>query len=149
MLRHEFLPHGSTINKEYYLEVMRQLCEAVHQKCTELWKNQSWILPYDNAPAHSARLVDEFLVKNKTVIICEPLYSPDLAPTEFFLLLKLKTPTKRKSFATIEEIKEKSAMSCWRYQKAHLGSVLRIGKNPFLSVWYLKGVEGDKMVIDK
>ena len=37
---HEFLPKGRADNKEYYLEVMRQLQEAIHQKCTELWKNQ-------------------------------------------------------------------------------------------------------------
>ena len=40
----EFLPQVRTVNKEYYLENMRQLREAIHQKRTELWKNQSWIL---------------------------------------------------------------------------------------------------------
>ena len=38
-----------TANKEYYLEVMRRLREAIRQKRIELWKNQSWILHHDNA----------------------------------------------------------------------------------------------------
>ena len=44
VLHHEFLPQGRIANKEYYLEVMRRLREAIRQKCTEFWKYQSWIL---------------------------------------------------------------------------------------------------------
>lgn len=44
VVHHEFLPQGRTVNKEYYLEVMRRLREAIRQKRTELWKKQSWIL---------------------------------------------------------------------------------------------------------
>jgi transposase len=35
-----------------------------------------------------------------------PPYSPDLAPAEFFLFLKLKTALKGRRFQTIEEIQE-------------------------------------------
>ena len=83
---------------------MRQLLEAVCQKRTELWKNQSWILHHDNALAHISMLVLEFLAKNKTIIIPQAPYSPDLAPA---LFPQLKTPMKGKCFATIEEIKDK------------------------------------------
>ena len=73
---------------------MRRLREAIRQKRTELWKNQSWILKHDNAPAHTSMLVREFLVKYKTAIMTQPPYSPDLAPADFFLFPKLKTPMK-------------------------------------------------------
>ena len=36
------------------------------------------------------------------------LYSPNLAPAEFFPFLKMKIPMKGNRFVTIEEIKEKS-----------------------------------------
>ena len=39
-----FLLQGRMVNKEYYIEVMRRLRESFRQKCTELWKSQSWIL---------------------------------------------------------------------------------------------------------
>ena len=53
-------------------------------------------------------LVHEFLAKNKTVIMPQPPYSSGLIPADFFLFPKLKTSIKRKRFAMIEEIKEKS-----------------------------------------
>ena len=76
MVHHEFLPHGRAVNKEYYLKVMRRLIEAIRRKRTELW----WILHHDNATAHTWMLVCEFLDKNKTIIMPQPSYSPDLAP---------------------------------------------------------------------
>ena len=54
----------STVNKEYYLEVMRRLREVIRQKCTKLCKNQSWILHHDHAQDHASMLVREFLVQN-------------------------------------------------------------------------------------
>ena len=102
------MPQSCTVNKEYYLEVMRRLCKAIRQKRTELWKNQSWILHCDNALAHKWMLVHEFFAKNNTVIMPQLLYSPDVAPLNLFLFPKLKIPMKGKHFATIKEIKENS-----------------------------------------
>ena len=65
VVHHEFLLQGRTVNKKYYLEVMSRFVEAVHQKRTELWNNQSWILYHDNAPAHTLMLVREFSVRKK------------------------------------------------------------------------------------
>ena len=45
------MPKGRTVNKQYELEVRRRFLEANRQKRTELWKNQSWILHDDKAPA--------------------------------------------------------------------------------------------------
>ena len=41
VMHHEFLPQHRMVNKEYYFQVMRRLREAIRQKSTELWKNQS------------------------------------------------------------------------------------------------------------
>ena len=69
---------------------------------------QSRILHHDNAPAHRSLLVLEFLAKNKTVVMSQLPSPSDLAPVDFFLFPKLKTPMKAKHFATIKEIKEKA-----------------------------------------
>ena len=74
---YEFLPHGRIVNKEYHLEVMRLLGEAIRQKRIELWKNPLWILHHYNAPAHTSIFVRDFLVKKKTVIRPQPPHSPD------------------------------------------------------------------------
>ena len=106
----------NSCHKEYCLEVISRLRQAILQKCTELWKKQSWILHYDKAPAQTSMLVPEFLAKNKIVIMPQPPYSLDLGVVDFFLFPKLKTTMKGKRFTMIEEIKEKHR-SCWRYQK--------------------------------
>ncbi|UYV76055.1 hypothetical protein LAZ67_13002340 [Cordylochernes scorpioides] len=54
VVHHEFLPQGRTVNKEYYLQVMRNLREAIRQKRPDLWKNKNWLLHHDNAPAHTS-----------------------------------------------------------------------------------------------
>jgi len=108
VVHHEFLPQGRTVNKEYYLQVMRNLREAIRQKRPDLWKNKNWLLHHDNAPAHTSLLVREFLAKNNTLMMPQPPYSPDLAPCDFFLFPKLKRPMKGRRYATIEEIKTAS-----------------------------------------
>ena len=108
VVHHEFLPQGCTVNKAYYLKVMRRLQEAIRQKRTELWKNQLWILYPDNLSAQTTMLVSVFLAKNKPIIMPQPPYSPDLAPADFTLFPKLNILMKGKRFGMIGEIKEKS-----------------------------------------
>ena len=108
VVHQEFLSQVNTVNKEYYFEVMRRLREAIRKKRPELWKNNAWHLHHHNAPADSSLLVRNFLAKNNTVIMPQPLYLPDLAPCDFFLSLRLKEPMKGRRFATIKEIKTES-----------------------------------------
>ncbi|UYV84266.1 hypothetical protein LAZ67_X001703 [Cordylochernes scorpioides] len=64
VVHHEFLPQGRAVNEEYYLQVMRNLREAIRQKRPDLWKNKNWLLHHDNAPAQTSLLVRDFLAKN-------------------------------------------------------------------------------------
>ena len=34
---------GGAVNKEYYLQVMRDLREEIRQKHPNLWKNKNWL----------------------------------------------------------------------------------------------------------
>ncbi|UYV82124.1 hypothetical protein LAZ67_21001012 [Cordylochernes scorpioides] len=80
VVHHGFMPKGRTVNKEYYLQVMRNLRETIRQKRPDLWKNKNWLLHHDNAPAHTSLLVRDILAKNNTLMMPQPPYSPDLAP---------------------------------------------------------------------
>ena len=71
---------GGTVNKEYYVQVMRNLREAIRRKRPDLWKNKNWLLYHNNASAHISLLVREFLAKNNKIMLPRPPYSPDLAP---------------------------------------------------------------------
>ena len=108
IVHHEFLPPGCTVNKEYYLQILRNLREAIRRKRPELWRDNSWILHHDNAPAHTALLIQQFLAKHNTVVMPQPPYSPDMAPSDFFLFPTLKRTLKGQRCSTIDEIKTKS-----------------------------------------
>ena len=69
VVHYEFLPPGQTVNKEYYLSVMRRLCEAIRLKRPELWANNFWFLHHDNALSHTALILREHFAKNSTNIV--------------------------------------------------------------------------------
>ena len=57
----EFLPYGHTVNQHVYKEVLRRLLRSVRKKRRDLWLNNSWLLHHDNAPAHTALSIRQFL----------------------------------------------------------------------------------------
>jgi hypothetical protein len=61
VVHYQFLPQGRTVNKDYYLEVMQRLREAVRKKRPDAWLENRWMLQHDNAPSHSSFLVRDFL----------------------------------------------------------------------------------------
>jgi len=108
IVHHKFVPRGETVNKEFYLKVMKRLREAMRRKRPEAWTNKIWMLHHDNAPAHASLFIREFLANQDTIVMPQAPYSPDLAPADFFLFPKLKSTLKGRRFQTIEEIKENS-----------------------------------------
>jgi len=102
------VPRGETVNKEFYLKVLKRLRAAMRRKKPEAWTNNIWMLHHDNAPAHASLLIREFLRKHETTVVPQAPYSPDLAPAYFFLFPKLKSSLKRRRFQTVEEIEENS-----------------------------------------
>jgi len=50
----EFLPPGQTVNQQFYLKVLKRLCDSVQKKRPEMWCSGDWLLYHDNAPAHTA-----------------------------------------------------------------------------------------------
>ena len=76
---------------------------------------------------------------NRTVIMPQPTYSPDLAPADFLLFPKLKTPIIGKRFAAIEEIKEKSKQKLLAIPKVAFQKCFENWKNAGISVLYLRG----------
>jgi hypothetical protein len=65
---------------------MKHLREAKRRKKPEWWRNKTWMLHHNNAPAHMSFLVSEFLAKHETNVIPQPPYSPDLVPAYFFFV---------------------------------------------------------------
>ena len=103
-MNYEFALRRQTVNKEYYVEVLKRLRDAVRRKRPRFWSSVDWLLHHDNAPAHSSNLVQQFLAKHKIVQLRQPPYSPDIARCDFWMFPKLKMALKGKRFDDIETI---------------------------------------------
>ena len=73
----EFLP-------QVYKEILQLLLRSVREKRQELWQDKSWLLHYDNTPAHNALSIWQFLAEKNIAVLEQPPYSHDLAPCDFF-----------------------------------------------------------------
>ena len=129
-IHHEYVPPGQTINKEYHLNILHQSRDAIWWKWLQLWAPGDWQLHPDIAPARASGLVPSF-ARHQITQVTQPPCSPDLAPWDFWLFPKLKSPLKGKRFQTVDEIQENT-----------MGQLMEIGR----TVWgpkvpTLKGTE--------
>ena len=74
-------------------------------KRPKLFTNNSWILHHDNASAHMALSVREILATKQIAVLENPAYSPDLAPSDFFLFPMIKEILKGRHFDDIYDIR--------------------------------------------
>ena len=70
------------------------------------WATGDWQLHHNNAPAYVSHLMQSFLAEHQITQVTQPPYSPDLAPCDFWLFPKLKSPLKGKRFQTVDEMQE-------------------------------------------
>ena len=81
---------SQTVNKEYYVEVLREFSKRFLGKRPALFKSAQWHFPKDNAPVHNSILVTDYLTKMGIETVPQPPNSPDLGPCDFWLFLKLR-----------------------------------------------------------
>ena len=102
MIYMHWVPTGQTVNKEYYVEVLREFRKRYVRKRPALFKSGQWHFHQDNAAVHNSILVTDYLTKMGIKTVPHPPYSPDLAPCDFCLFPKLRGCR----YETIEEMKE-------------------------------------------
>ena len=64
----------------------------------QLWATGDWQLHYNNVSTHTSCLMQSFLVKCQITQVTQFPYRPDLAPCNFWLFPKLKSPLKGRHF---------------------------------------------------
>ena len=85
-----YVPRGETVNADYIKKALARFLVVFRQK-RPIMSSQDWFFHWDNAPVHTAAVVQEFLVAKGVQLIPHPPYSPDLAPADFFLFPKVKS----------------------------------------------------------
>ena len=88
MIYMHWVPTGQTVNKEYYIEVLREFSKRFLGKSPALFKSGQWHFHQDNAPVHNSILVTDYLSKMGIKTVPQPPYSQDLSPCDFCLFPK-------------------------------------------------------------
>ena len=101
-----WVPNGQTVNKEYYVEVLREFRKRFRRKRPEHFHSGQWHLHQDNAPCHKSLLVTNYLTEMGVKTVPHPPYSPDLAPCDFWMFPKLKEKLRGRRFEDVEEMQE-------------------------------------------
>ena len=83
----DFLPKRSTITGVYYANLLDQLRTAIREK--RRGKLSKGVL-LDNARIHTCKVAMDAVERNGYELIPHPAYSPDLAPSDFFLFQNFK-----------------------------------------------------------
>ena len=88
-----------------------------------LFKSGRWYFQQDNTQVHSSILITDYLTKMGIKTIPQPLYSPDLAPCDFWLFPKLRgcpyetIEMKEAVTKVIDTLTQRTSMgpsrSCW------------------------------------
>ena len=61
-----------------------RLLNRIRRVTPGICESDDWFLLHDNAPSHNATIVQQFLAQPKMTVLDHPLYSPNLAPADYF-----------------------------------------------------------------
>ncbi len=83
------VPRGSTVNAAYIVKVLDVFMRHFKKK-RPVMAEQPWFFHWDNAPVHTAAIVQDWLVTHDVQVLRNLPYSPDLVPADFFLFRRVK-----------------------------------------------------------
>jgi hypothetical protein len=120
--------------------------QHIRRKRPELWCAGNWLLHDDNAPSHRALVTREFLAHKSIITLPHPPYSPDLAPCNFFLFLKMKLQLNGHRFDRVEKIQQESQMFLVCFENGTSSTHSSSGNGAGIDVSQHKGTILNKML---
>lgn len=99
----DYLEHGKTINSDYYIGLLERLKAEVAVKRKHLARKKI-LFHQDNAPCHKSFKTMEKICELGFELLPHPPYSPDLAPSDYWLFSDLKKTLRGKRYGTDEEV---------------------------------------------
>lgn len=96
----DYLEKGKTINGIYYADLVSETRKKRRkQKNVPLW------ILHDNAPIHKCAVAVQEVNDSGFKLLPHPPYSPDVAPSDFYLFQRLKKSLRGKVFDSRDELK--------------------------------------------
>lgn len=110
----EFLPTGHTINSALYCDTLWKLGCALRDKRPQLQMCGVGLL-HDYVRSHVAREIQALITRYGYEVLQHPLYSPNLAPSDFHLFGLLKKALTGLWFSSNADVK--LAVRRWLYRQ--------------------------------
>jgi histone-lysine N-methyltransferase SETMAR len=137
ILYYDLLPRNQTINSDVYCSQLDRLKAAIDQKRRELVNPKGVVFHHDNARPHVYSATRQKLMQLGWDVLLHPLYSPDLAPSDYHLFRSLQSCLKGKNFTSPEACKN------------HLEQFFALKTGAFCMDGIMKLPEGWLKVIEK
>ena len=94
----EYLSRGTTISGPYYASIIERLHYAILEKCCD-----KVLLLHDKTSVDKWNIVHAAIGKTGFVELNHPAYSPDIAPSDYYLFSNLKKFVCGKNFSRHDE----------------------------------------------
>lgn len=113
----DYLKSGNSINKEYYVKLL----DIVNAKIPARKRRKVQFLQ-DNCPSHKAKISLERIAQLGWTLLKHPPYSPDLAPSDYYLFRNLKNDILKNKFTHAEDVETQisdyfaSKSSAWYFR---------------------------------
>ena len=108
----DYLQKGKTINVKYYAHLLQHLNNEIKKKWPHLSKNKV-LFHQDNAAVHTSIITMVEINKLNFKLLPYAPYSPDLAPSDYFLSPNLKKWLSGQRFANNKEM-ESAVDDCFK-----------------------------------
>lgn len=106
----KYFRKGQTMTGAVYAELLQKLRNAIQKKRKGMWRKGVFLL-HDNAPSHTSKMSKKAITELGFTEITHPPYSPDLAPSDYFLFPHLKTHLRKKSYKSNDQVE--NATNYW------------------------------------
>lgn len=107
VIYYELLKPNETITGEVYRRQLMRLSRKLREKRPETaTRHDCVILQHDNARPHVAEVVKTYLETLKWDVLPHPPYSPDLAPSDYYLFQSMQHGLADQHFSNFEEVKK-------------------------------------------
>ncbi|KAA6398357.1 MAG: hypothetical protein EZS28_006119, partial [Streblomastix strix] len=99
----DFLPHGITMNSHVFIDrILGPTMDAIDDEYPDI--DTEVILHIDNSPVHNSKISKNYVKDTILHRVDHPAYSPDLAPSDFWLFGDLKRSMKGQRFQEQEQL---------------------------------------------
>ncbi len=105
LIYYEFVQRPQTVN-QVFRAILRCFDAAHHRRRPHSTVHGRRFLHLDNAPAHNTTLTVQLFQQLGWTRLPQPSYSPDLAPSNFWLFHRLKRNLRGVRFGSLQDLKD-------------------------------------------